>query len=84
MPVSFKNDIRPLFRPADINCMSLHGVLLDDFGYMSDAAGNHANANNVYAYLTGASTPRMPKGGPYWTQAMIDLFSQWMTGGYQA
>ena len=83
MPVSFATEIRPMFRPTDINCMALHSVFLDDYAYMSDPANNHANGVRVRDYLTGSLTPRMPKGGPYWTQPMIDLFNQWMADGYQ-
>ena len=36
--VSFAGDIRPLFRPVDIEHMKPMGVLPDDFTYMSEAA----------------------------------------------
>ena len=83
MAVSFATQIRPIFRPVDINCMRLHNVSLDDYAYMSDPSNDHSNAIRVRDFLTGALTPRMPKGGPYWSQPMIDLFNQWMTDGYQ-
>jgi hypothetical protein len=88
MAVSFANDILPLFRPVDIQHMSPFGVLLDDYGYMSDATGNdtypdHANARAVYCYLTGDCQPQMPEGGPFWSQAQLDLYNQWMTDGFQ-
>jgi hypothetical protein len=44
MPVSFKNDIKPLFRPIDVDHMKRYGVVLDDYAYMSDGTGDHANA----------------------------------------
>jgi hypothetical protein len=78
-PVSFKLNILPLFRVADIQHMQGYGVLLSDYTYMS----NPANAHQVYGYLIpGGSTPRMPMGGPYWTQAQLDLYNTWMTTGY--
>jgi hypothetical protein len=71
-----------MFRNQDIGCMRAAGVLLGDRRYMSDPSGNHANAVQVRDFLTGALTPRMPKGGPFWTQAMIDLYNQWMADGF--
>jgi hypothetical protein len=76
---SFQNDILPLFRQVDINHMKPMGVLLDQYTYMSTPA----NAQDVYNHLTGASTPRMPMGGPFWSEAQLQLFQNWMTGGYQ-
>jgi hypothetical protein len=81
-PVSFGADIKPLFRPNDIQCMKRRGVLLDDYAYMSDANNNHEHAQNVNDYLMGAQQPRMPLGGPYWSQDQLDLFSKWMAEGY--
>jgi hypothetical protein len=90
MPVSFAKDVRPLFKSKDIGCMRPHGVFLDDYPYMSDAAGDatyadHANAYRVRCYLLGAEgcTPRMPMGGPYWTDAQMTLYNTWMEEGFQ-
>ena len=77
--VSFARDIRPLFRPVDIEHMKPMGVMLDDFTYMSESN----NAQSVYDSLTGDTQPRMPIGGPYWPQDKLDLFQQWMNDGYQ-
>jgi hypothetical protein len=77
--VSFARDIRPLFRPVDIEHMKPMGVLLDDFTYMSESN----NAQSVYDSLTGDTQPRMPINGPYWSQDKLDLFQQWMKNGYQ-
>jgi hypothetical protein len=89
MPPSFAQDIEPLFRPRDISCMARFAVRLNDFAYMSDPGGDdtypdHANARNVFAHLTGTVTPRMPLGGPFWTDAQLQLFDQWMTDGFLA
>jgi hypothetical protein len=86
-PVSF-TQISALFTPRDTLCMNPKGVLLTDYDYMSDDAGDgtyadHANANHVYARLTGTEQPQMPMGGPFWTQTNLDLFDQWMQDGYQ-
>ena len=89
MPKSFATDILPLFRPIDIGCMrpQPHGVLLDDVDYMSDATGDgiypdHANARHVYGHLTGHEHPRMPKGGPFWSDTDLATFAQWMEDGF--
>jgi hypothetical protein len=76
--VSFANDILPLFRQVDIQHMQPMGVNLSDYTYMSTPA----NAQAVYDHLTGTTPPKMPIGGPYWTTAQLQLFSTWMTTGY--
>ena len=80
MPVSFENDIKLLFRPLDVEHMNSYGVLLDDYAYMSDAAGDHANAKAV---LNTLMNEEMPPGGPFWPQDKLDLFTKWMSDGYQ-
>jgi len=34
--------------------------------------------------LTGVATPRMPLGGPFWPDAQLQLFDQWMSDGFLA
>ena len=80
MAVSFASDIKPLFRPIDVAHMKPFGVALDNYSYMSDASNNHENAQDVLNELTAK---KMPPGGPFWAQAQLDLFKQWMTDGYQ-
>jgi len=80
MAVSFTTDIKPLFRPIDVQHMKPFGVSLDDYTYMSDATNNHQNAQSVLDVLTKQS---MPPGGPFWTQDQLNLFSQWIADGYQ-
>ena len=75
--ISFARDIRPLFRPVDIQHMSPMGVLLDDYAYMSDPQ----NAKVVYEFLNGERQPQMPIGGPFWSEEQLQLFSDWMTAG---
>jgi hypothetical protein len=87
--VSFAQNISPLFGAHDVACMARFGVHLKDHSYMSDATGNetfadHANARDVYARLAGTETPRMPMGGPYWVEAQLQLFDQWMNDGFLA
>jgi hypothetical protein len=91
--VTFQN-IVGLFRQVDIQHMAGFGVKLNDSGWMTDAAGgklgicnqsfpDHTHARTVYAWLAGVCTPRMPMGGPYWGQAALSLYAQWMTDGFQ-
>lgn len=80
MAVSFSKDIKPLFRPMDVEHMHVYGVPLDDYAYMSDAANDHQNAQAVLRTLIEKT---MPPGGPFWSQEQLDLFQQWMADGYQ-
>jgi hypothetical protein len=57
--------------------MSGMGVLLDDYAWMSD----EQNARRVHDFLTGNEEPRMPPGGPYWSEENLTLLSDWITGG---
>ena len=79
--ISFETDIVPLFRPMDIQCMRSRDVFLIDYTYMSTPG----NASEVVGLLRGAveSTPRMPYGGPYWSEDSIELLQSWIDGGYQ-
>lgn len=86
--VSFDKDVKPLFSARDIQCMSRHRVLLDDYRYMAEPIGDakfddHANARHVFARLSGRETPRMPQGGPFWSQTQLDIFRDWMEGDFQ-
>jgi len=78
--VSFAKDIKPLFRPIDIQHMKPFEVLLDDFNYMADATDSHAHAQSVYTQLSSQS---MPPGGPFWSTDQLATFKDWMNGGFQ-
>lgn len=75
--VSFERDVKPLFRQIDIDHMSGFDVLLDDYGYMSDAK----NAQAVLDFLNGTRQPQMPPGGPFWSVEQLALFSRWIDQG---
>ena len=77
--VSFEKDIKPLFRPMDVECMRSRGVYLSDYDYMKDPD----IAKFVLSMLQPDANPRMPYGGPYWSQAALDLFKKWMDDGYE-
>lgn len=81
-PVSFANDIRPLFRPIDIATMLEFNVRLGEYAYMADPDDGYRNARDVGAYLTGDRQPRMPVGGPFWTEEQLRLFARWMDDGF--
>jgi hypothetical protein len=78
-PISFERDIRPLFREVDIDHMEGFGVLLADHTWMS----NPENAKRVYDFLSGDEKPRMPPGGPFWSDEQLKKLSSWIEGGYQ-
>ena len=78
-PPTFYQDIVPLFRQMDVECMRNMGVLLLDYTYMS----NPTNAQTVFTRLSSNTQgSQMPLGGPYWSQDNLDLFQQWMACGY--
>ena len=54
--VSFANDIKPLFRAIDVAHMKHGGILLDDYGYMSDPSNDYGHAASVLQSLS-------PQGG---------------------
>jgi len=76
MALSFVNDIRPLFRDGDIQCMGPSGVKLDDPTWMCV----HANAQSVYFQI---STGAMPPDAP-WPPDRVSLFKRWMDAGCPA
>ena len=78
MPVSFARDIVPLYTTIDVDHMKPLGVLLVDYGYISDPNNGHAHANAVL------STPKIRAcpGWPFRSQAELDLFTLWVSEGY--
>jgi hypothetical protein len=77
--ISFARQIVPLFRTIDVQCMRSRGVFLINYDYMKDPD----NANMVLDMVSPDGEPRMPYGGPYWTDASIKLFQDWINGGLQ-
>ncbi len=80
MAVSFARDIRPLFTDMDVAHMRNVGVLLDDLDYMRDPA----HAQNVLNSVSTGAMPPSGSGEPSWTPESVQLFQDWMTGGYEA
>jgi hypothetical protein len=79
-PASFVRDIRPMFRQIDVEHMSKHNILLDDYTYMSDPSNDHGHAQAVEDSLVQQT---MPPGGPYWSAQQLSLYKQWRSDGYQ-
>jgi hypothetical protein len=77
--VSFSRDICPLFTAMDIEHMRETGVALDDIAYMS----NPSNAERVYQKLSSKQMPPPYSGEPPWPDANVQLFRDWMDGGFQ-
>jgi hypothetical protein len=82
MATSFASDIKPMFRPVDIEHMKSYGVYLDNFSYMSHGENDHGNARTVFDTVVG-NPPSMPPGGPYWTTEQIALYKKWMDEGFR-
>jgi hypothetical protein len=80
---SFAADIRPKFRPGDINCMARKGVALSDPSWMCDAAGgdgyaDHANARRVFDQLSQGLMPP----DQAWSDDWVAAYGAWMSGGF--
>ena len=69
--VSYATDIKPLFTPGDVECMS-GSFNLDSY----DDVKTYAKA--IYRKL---AAHQMPPGAP-WTDAQINLFGCWIQLGY--
>jgi hypothetical protein len=84
MTPGYAHDILPLFRAGDIACMTPRGIRIGDAQWMCDPAANngfedHGNARRVFAALARGSMPP----GAKWPQDRLDLYSNWMTDGFQ-
>lgn len=72
MALTFRNDIRPLFRDSpDVDSMKAYGLDLSSYEDVK------AHAGAIYASLEDSS---MPCDGP-WPAEHIALFKQWMEEG---
>lgn len=71
MAVTYTNDIRPLIRKDDIECMKDYGFDLSKVGDV------RMNAAHIYKRLSDKS---MPEDGP-WSDENIKKFKQWMDDG---
>jgi hypothetical protein len=80
MAVSFAQDIRRLFTDMDVAHMKAAGVLLDDFDYMRDPA----HAQKVLHSVSAGLMPPQSSGEPSWPADSVQLFRDWIAGGYQA
>jgi hypothetical protein len=78
MAVSFKTDILPLFTSMDVEHMTRVEVLLDDYAYMSQ----RDNAAGVYEQVSSGRMPPSGSGEQPWSEDKVELFKEWMDGGY--
>ena len=79
MTVSFTPDILPLFTSMDVDHMRRVGLSLDEYSSMSQ----RAIASAVYETVSGGSMPPSGSGEPPWSEDKVQLFKEWMDGGYQ-
>ena len=72
MPISFTNDIRPLFRDRqDVQTMKRFGIDLSSYEDVK------AKSDGIYARLENGT---MPCDGP-WPKEQVSLFKHWMDEG---
>ena len=71
-PVRFTADIKPLFRPKDLESMTF----AFDLGAYGDVS---ENADHILRRLREGT---MPCDGP-WPAEHVDLFERWVRGGKQ-
>ena len=79
MAVSFAQDIRPLLTDMDVAHMRNLGVSLDDFDYMRD----QTHAQRVLGQVSTGAMPPRRSGEAAWSPETVQLFRDWMAGGYQ-
>ncbi|MGA2362259.1 MAG: hypothetical protein ABSG73_07325 [Candidatus Aminicenantales bacterium] len=72
--VSFASDIRPLFRPEDLETMKPHGLDLSSY------QGVRQNAEAILSRLEAGG---MPCDGS-WADDWIEKFRRWMDAGMPA
>lgn len=78
-PVSFQEDIRPLFTDRDIHAMSK----AFDLASHNDVKKNAAIIYDRIRGIGGAvMPPPPPRGEGPWPQTRIELFARWMADGY--
>jgi hypothetical protein len=75
---SFQTDIRPLFRPVDIDHMKRRGLDLSKYDDVKN------NGQDIYDRVSSTDDNfRMPRPpDPPWTKAKIDLFKKWTDEGF--
>ena len=72
MAISFAKDIKLLFTPTD----------QDHMEFMLDLWSYDDVKENAQGILDSVSNSRMPPGNP-WPADKIDIFKQWIQGGFQ-
>lgn len=78
MAVSFENDIKPVMTATDRE----HMLFMFDLWSYKDVKDN---ADDIYDSVSnGRMPPAPPRGDGPWSQDKVDLFKQWIDGGFQA
>ena len=73
--VSFEQEIKPLFRQVDIEHMQGFGIDLSVYKDVFD------NADDIYSQVSDGNMPPPPDSP--WSPDKVQLFKDWMDGGYQ-
>ena len=75
---SFVRDIGPLFRPVDVEHMTVFGVDLSSYEGVRDSA------ETILQRLQGDGPVMPPRPHRRWTAAQVDLFARWIAEGHPA
>ena len=76
IPTSFVRDIRPLFRPTDMDHMNFAGLNLESYEEVSNAA------QEILKRVRATDRKQMPRPpAPGWTTAQCDLLARWIAEG---
>lgn len=78
---SFEQDIKPLFRPGDRECMLK--IPMQDGGNL-DLHDLESVKKYATLVLLEVASGGMPMGGPEWDRQQIKLFAQWIIELYPA
>jgi len=78
--VSFEKDILPLFSELDIDHMNDQEFYLSDYEFMKDPGNAETTLNRL---ADGSMPPTWGGGSGAWSEDKVELFHQWIEGGYK-
>lgn len=78
---SFENDIKPMFKDSDRNCML--NIPMPD-GVQLDLHDLESVKHHAMLILLEVVVGKMPQGGPEWDRQQVKIMAQWIDDGYPA
>lgn len=81
---TFYEDILPLFRDMDIECMRGIDppVLLANYDWWTETADSGASYPNFESAYEAVDSGYMPLGGPRWDPESVQLLADWKAAGF--